>query len=74
MMLTPLLLQPNSCGYGILEPSIFPDGHLGTLSSSDPLNKGLAQGGCGACVEVTCTDSAQVLSSSSGMHDLHVNT
>lgn len=48
--------QPDSCGYGILESSIFPNGHLATLISSSPLNTGLAQGGCGACVQVTCTD------------------
>ncbi|DBA95815.1 TPA: hypothetical protein ACH3X1_001364 [Trebouxia sp. C0004] len=50
--------QPDSCGYGVISPSLFPDGHLATLSSSSPSLAGLPQSGCGACLQITCNDSS----------------
>lgn len=53
-------VQPDSCGYGEIPPSVFPYGHLATFSSSSPPLTGLPQGGCGACLQVTCTDPTEV--------------
>ncbi|DBA99213.1 TPA: Expansin-B5 [Trebouxia sp. C0006] len=48
--------QPDSCGYGEISPSLFPNGHLATFSSSNPPLAGLPQNGCGACLQITCND------------------
>ncbi|DBA72894.1 TPA: Expansin-B5 [Trebouxia sp. C0005] len=48
--------QPDSCGYGMISPSLFPNGHLATFSSSSPPLEGLPQNGCGACLQLTCND------------------
>ena len=58
-------LQPDSCGYGIIATSVFPNGHFATLDRGSPVLAGLPQGGCGACIQVTCTDPAAVSTSSS---------
>lgn len=53
-----MLLQPDSCGYGVIAPSISP--HLASFSKSSPLLAALPSSGCGACVQVTCTDAVPV--------------
>ncbi|KAL0023658.1 hypothetical protein WJX77_011178 [Trebouxia sp. C0004] len=58
--------QPDSCGYGVISPSLFPDGHLATLSSSSPSLAGLPQSGCGACLQITCNDSSPVNCAATG--------
>jgi len=54
------IVQPDSCGYGVISPSLFPNGHLATLSSSSPTLAGLRQNGCGACLQITCNDPSPV--------------
>ena len=57
---TILVLQPDSCGYGVVPPSVSTEPHLASLSRTSPLLAGLPANGCGACVQVTCTDPAPV--------------
>ena len=52
------VLQPNSCGFGTILPSS--SVHAASLDKSSPILAGLPQNGCGACVQVTCTDPAPV--------------
>ncbi|KAL3140403.1 hypothetical protein ABBQ38_004663 [Trebouxia sp. C0009 RCD-2024] len=44
--------QPDSCGYGVIAPSISP--HLASFSKSSPLLAALPSSGCGACVQGVC--------------------
>ncbi|KAL3153699.1 hypothetical protein ABBQ32_013298 [Trebouxia sp. C0010 RCD-2024] len=45
--------QPDSCGYGVIAPSISP--HLASFSKSSPLLAPLPSSGCGACVQGVCS-------------------
>lgn len=45
----------GSCGYGALDRSEWPNWMAAAIGPSNPLTSGGNPGGCGACVEVTCT-------------------
>ena len=59
-----IMLQPDSCGYGVIPPSVSTQSHLASLSRASRLLAGLPLNGCGACVQVTCTDPGPVSSNS----------
>jgi hypothetical protein len=47
----------GSCGYGSLDANSWPNGAIGSLSSTFPLLAQLPLQGCGVCIQVTCTDA-----------------
>eukprot|EP01024_Parvocaulis_polyphysoides_P070717 TRINITY_DN8738_c0_g1_i1.p2 TRINITY_DN8738_c0_g1~~TRINITY_DN8738_c0_g1_i1.p2 ORF type:complete len:122 (-),score=22.30 TRINITY_DN8738_c0_g1_i1:7-372(-) len=47
----------GSCGYGELDPKLYPFWGVAQLSSFSPLVAGEELAGCGACFEVECLDS-----------------
>eukprot|EP01023_Acetabularia_acetabulum_P061246 TRINITY_DN7395_c0_g1_i2.p1 TRINITY_DN7395_c0_g1~~TRINITY_DN7395_c0_g1_i2.p1 ORF type:complete len:463 (-),score=87.63 TRINITY_DN7395_c0_g1_i2:563-1804(-) len=46
----------GSCGYGELDPKLYPFWGVAQLSSFSPMVAGEKLGGCGACFEVQCMD------------------
>ena len=51
----------GSCGYGVLNATSWPYGNIATISSQNPVVASLGSGGCGACLQISCTSQVRLL-------------
>ncbi|KAI8465741.1 MAG: RlpA-like double-psi beta-barrel-protein domain-containing protein-containing protein [Monoraphidium minutum] len=48
-------ISTGSCGYGDIDPKLWPFYLVAGLSPNNPILSGLRQRGCGSCLELSCT-------------------